>query len=225
RGHLAGARTDDLGEVALRYGERLLVAHRGQRHRGVGRDGELKAVTELPLGRLGGLQVAAQSHGEVAGDVVAAHGDDRGVDDAAAAEDGDIGGATADVGDDDTALQLLLGDHRLGRREDLEDEVVDVEACLVHHLDDVLDRRRRPGDDVRLNLETGSRHSHCVADAVLAVDGKVTGQNVDDLPVAGDGDRPRRLDRPGDVGVADLTVTRGHGDEAAAVLRCDVTAG
>ena len=148
--------------------------------------------------------------------------------DAPAAEDGDVGGPAADVGDDDAALELLLGEHRLGGGERLEDEVLTVETRLVDHLDDVLDRGGGAGDDERLDLEAHPGHPQGVAHPVLPVDGEVAGQEVDDLAVGGHPHRAGRLDGAGDVLEADLTDALGVGadrDQAPARLRGDVAAG
>jgi hypothetical protein len=136
-----------------------------------------------------------------------------------------IGRPTADVHHHHAALQLVLGDHRLRGGEHLEHQVVDVQAGLVHHLDHVLNRGGGPGDDVGVDLQAAPRHPDGVADAVLAVDGELLGQDVEDAPVTRDRDRPRCVDGPSDVLDADLATARGHRHHPAAVLRGDVAAG
>ncbi len=147
------------------------------------------------------------------------------MDDAASGEDRDIGGPAADVDHDNAALELVLADHRLGGGEHLEDQVVDVQARLVDHLDDVLDRGLGPGHDVSVDLETASSHAHGVAHPVLAVDGELLGQDMEDPPIAGDRDRPGGVDGPPHILGADLAPAGGHRDDAAAVLGRDVAAG
>src|SRR5207302_135300 len=114
------------------------------------------------------------------GHMVAADRDDTGVHDAAPREHGDVAGAAADVDHHHAALDLILGDHRFRRREHLQHHVVDIEARLVHHLDHVLDGGVGAGDDVRVHLETVAGHAHRIADPLLAVDGELLRQHVDD---------------------------------------------
>src|SRR5207248_10683859 len=94
------------------------------------------------------------------------------------------------------ALDLVLADHRLRRRQNLQHHVVDVETGLVHHFDDVLDGGVGPGDDVRVDLEPVARHADGVADALLAVDRVLPRQHVHDPPLGRHAHRARRLDGP-----------------------------
>ena len=73
-------------------------------------------------------------------------------------------------------------------------------------LGQVLERGRRAVDDVRLHLEPDGAHAQRVLDALLAVDREVARQDVEDLAVRRDGDRPRDLGRPLDVLAADLAM-------------------
>ena len=141
----------------------------------------------------------------------------------AVGEDGDVGGAAADVDQADAELLLVLAEHRLGRGQRLEHDVGDVEAGAVGALDDVLRAGHRAGDDVDLGLEAHAGHAQRLLDAVLVVDDELLRQDVDDLAVQRDGDRLGRVDDPGDVGLADLLVL--HRDDALAVEALDVAAG
>ena len=68
----------------------------------------------------------------------------------------------AEVGDRDAQLPLRLGQHRVAGRERGRDQLVDADVGALHALGQVLDRRRRAVDDVRLNLEAHARS--CPAD-------------------------------------------------------------
>ena len=171
-------------------------------------------MTEVALHGLGGLEVTAQTDGEVCGDVVAADRDHARVHDAAAREDGDIAGATTDIDDHDAALDLVLGDHGLGGREHLQHHVVDVEPGLVHDLDDVLYRGVGAGDDVRVDLEAVARHADGVAHALLTVDRELLRQHVHDAPLGRDAHRARGVDGAVHVLVANLAMAGLDGDDA-----------
>jgi hypothetical protein len=60
----------------------------------------------------------------------------------------DVGGAAADVDQDHAEFLLVAGQHRVGRRHRLQDQVRHFQAAAAHALDDVLHRRHRAGDDV-----------------------------------------------------------------------------
>src|SRR5665213_360641 len=224
-GHLSRPRPDDLGQEALGDVDRLVVPHRRQLHLRVGGQGQLQAVTVGALGGLGSLQVTTQAHGEVAADVVASDRDHRGVDDAALGEHGHVGGAAADVDHHDAAVEFVLADHRLGGGEDLQDQVVNIEARLVDNLDHVLDGGVGAGDDVGVDLEARAGHAERVADALLSVDRELLGEDVEDLAVRRNADGARRLHGTGDIGVAHLAVPSRHGHHTTRVLRGDAGAG
>src|SRR5215831_10413710 len=131
----------------------------------------------------------------------------------------------ADVDQADAEIDLIGAEHALSRGQSLAHHVLDVEARLVHALDDVLNSRLRARHDVGLDLEAVPRHAGGFLDALLTVHGEGAGQYVDHLPVAGHADGPRGLDHALDVLVVDLTVLPGDGDHAPAVLGVDVRTG
>ena len=94
----------------------------------------------------------------------------------------------------------------------------------LHALGQVLDRRRRRGDDVGLDLEPQRAHPERVLDPLLAVDREAAPLDVEDVAVVGDRDRARDLDRAADVLAGDLAVVRGDGDLARGVEALDVVA-
>ena len=71
---------------------------------------------------------------------------------------------------------------------------------------------------MRLHLEPAAGHTDRILDALLAVDHVAAGNDMDDLPVVGNGYGPGRIDHTGDVVLADLPVGAGHRDHAPAVL-------
>ena len=120
----------------------------------------------------------------------------------------------ADVRDRDAQLLLGLGEHRLGRREPVDDELVDLDPGELDALGEVLDRGRGGGHDVRLDLEPQGAHAQRVLDALLAVDGEPAPLDVEHVAVGRDGHGAGDLDRAVDVLAGDLAVVRGDGDLA-----------
>ena len=91
-------------------------------------------------------------------------------------------------------------------------------------LGQVLDRGRRRGDDVRLDLEPQRAHPERVLDALLAVDGEPAPLDVEHVAVGRDRDGAGDLDRAADVLAGDLAVVRGDRDLARGVEALDVLA-
>ena len=91
--------------------------------------------------------------------VVAADRQDGRVERRAVREQGEVDRAGADVGDRDAQLLLGLGQHGLGGCERVGDELVDLHAGELDALGQVLDRGRRGGDDVGLDLEPQRAHA------------------------------------------------------------------
>ena len=71
---------------------------------------------------------------------------------------------------DDAELLLVGEQHRLGRGERLEHDVLHGEAGAVDRADDVLHRGDGAGHDVDLDLEAHAGHADRLADAVRVVD-------------------------------------------------------
>src|SRR3989440_7300300 len=143
---------------------------------------------------------------------------------AALVVDDDVGRARADLDQADAELDLLRGQHALARGKSGACDVFDVEARAVDAFDDVLDGGLCAGDDVRLHLQAVTGHADGVSHAVLPVHGVGPGDDVDDLAVARDADRPARLDHAVDVVIADLVVGVGDHNHACGVLAPGVSA-
>ena len=151
-----------------------------------------------------------QGEGDVVRDLCAGDGDDRGVPDRAASEESDIRGAATDVDQADPEVLFVLHQYRLARGELLEHDVLHVEAAAVHALDDVLRSARRASDDVHLGLQPDARHADRLPDSVLVVDDELLREDVKDVLVGRDRNRPRGVDHPVDVAGADLAVPDRH---------------
>ncbi len=92
-------------------------------------------------------------------------------------------------------------------------------------LEHVGDEAGAAGDDVRVDLEPPAGHADRIAHALLAVDGEVARQRVDDLPVARQIDDLAGVDHAADVAGGDLAVVARDGDDGAVVGAADVIAG
>src|SRR5262245_7258564 len=223
RKQLLRARLDHLGERLARHrARRALADPRDLDHvGGVGELAQRHAVARLD--RLGLRRRRAQRHRDVVGDLVARDRDHGGMPDRAVREDGDIGGAAADVEQAHAEVFLVLRQHRARGGEGLQDEVVHLQATAAHALHDVLRRRHRARDDMHLDLEAHARHADRLAHVLLAVDDELLAQHVQDLLVGGNVDRPRRVDRALDVERAHFAVL--DGDHPGGIEAADVAAG
>ena len=96
--------------------------------------------------------------------------------------------------------------------------------AAIDALRQVLDRGRRAGDDVGLDLEPERAHPERVLDALLAVDDEAAPHDVEDLAVRRDRDGPGDLDRAVDVLAADLAVWPLTATWPVRVLALDVLA-
>src|SRR5262245_31547856 len=135
-----------------------------------------------------------------------------------------IGGAATDVDQDHAELHLVGGKHRLTRGQRLYYDVVDGEAGPVDRADHVVNRADGAGHDVDLDFQAGPGHAHGIPNAVLVIHHEGLGQDVNDLPVLGQGDGPGRLHGPLHVGRTHLALLARHGHGAAAVDSADVAA-
>ena len=134
---LFGARLQDVAQDAPRHDARPAAADAGHLDRLVLLDHRRQRAAAAPLDLLGLGNRRAQADGDVVGEVIAADGDHRGVPEAAALEDREVGGAAADVEQRDAELLLVRRQHRFGRRQ-LADHRID-------HLDAGAVDARRPG--------------------------------------------------------------------------------
>ena len=133
-------------------------------------------------------------------------------------------GPGADVGDGHAELLLRLRQHRLGRSETVDHQLVDLDPGRGDALREVLDRGRRGRDDVGLDLEPQRAHPERILDPLLAVDREPAPLDVEDVAVGRDRHRAGDLDRPVDVLAGDLAMVRGDRDLAARVEAVDVLA-
>src|SRR5450759_2178537 len=221
---LAHPRPDDLGEEATRQrGDPVatnlpdldlfrVVDHLRQR----------VPVVELEALRL--VERGAQADRDVARDVVAADRQDCDVPGGAVVVDDHVRGSRPDLDQADPELDLLLAEHAFTGGQPGAHHVFDIEARAVHALDDVLDRGLGARDDVGLDLEAVAGHADRVVYAVLAVHRVGAGDDVYDLAVGGDADRPGGLDHTLHVVFSDLVVGPGDGDHAGRVLGPEVCA-
>src|SRR5712664_3503450 len=221
---LLDARLDDLRQHLARELARLAPAHRGHVHRLLRghQRGERAAVVLLE--RLGGGERRAQADRDVVADVIAAERQDRGVPDGAVAQQGQVGGAAADVDDEDAELLLVGIEDRLRRGDRLQHHVLHGEPRAVDGADHVLHGGHGGGDDVHLHLQPHARHAEGLAHAVGVVHHEGLRQDVQDLAILRDVDGARGVHRAVDVGLAHLAVLARHGHHAAAVAGADVAA-
>ena len=87
--------------------------------------------------------------------------------DAAALENGEVGGAAADVHHRHAELLLVVGQDRFAGGELLEHRVEHRHPGAIDAGDDVLGRRGAAGDDVDVHFEPGPGHPDRRADAVV----------------------------------------------------------
>ena len=144
--------------------------------------------------------------------------------DAALDKDGDVGRASANVGEHDPHLPFGVFQDRLARGQGLQDQVIDLYAGGAHALDKVAHRGRGAGDNVRLDLQADALHADGVLDAFLAIDHISARDGVDNLLVVRDGNGPRRIEGAIDVELADAAGAARDADDAPAVDGTDVPA-
>ena len=157
--------------------------------------------------------------------MVAAQRQDAGVPDGAVAEERRVRGAAAEIDEQDPELFLFVGHDGLGRGEGLEHDVLHLEPRAVDAADDISHGGRGARHQVHLDLEPHPRHPQRLLDAVLVVHDIGLRQRVDDLAILRQVDRPGGVQRPLDVGGADLAMLARHGDHAPAVGAANVPAG
>ena len=219
-----GARLQNLRQDAPCHHARLAPADARHLHRFVLVDHARKGAAALALDLLRVRHRRAQPDGDIVREVIAPHADDRRVPEASALVDRDVGRTASDVDERHAELFLVLGQHRVARRQLLGDRFRYVRAGAVHAGDDVLRRALAAGDDVHVHLQPRAGHAHWSADAILLVDDEVLGQHVEDLASRRQRHRLRCVDRAAHVLAGDLAILAGDGDHAAAVESLDVRA-
>ena len=106
---------------------------------------------------LGVLDAGREAAGDVGGDVLAADGDGIDVDELAAIEDGDGGGAAAEIDDGAAEFGLVVDEHRQAAGIGRGDHRLDGEMAAVEAELDVAELRLVGGDDVHVDAERGRR--------------------------------------------------------------------
>ncbi len=157
----------------------------------------------LDLDLLGLRHGQAQPVGNIGGDVVAAYRQHGGVPHVAIDVNGHVGGAAADIADHHAHLALGLGQHHFGGGQRVEHELGNLHAGRAHALAQVLHAGGGGGDDMGLHLQAVAVHADRHADAFLPVHVKAALDDVDDLAVVRDGDRPGGVHGAGNVVLVD----------------------
>lgn len=183
--------------------------------------GQGAGVADLDLFRVLGRRT--QGHGDVIGDLVAGDRDHRGMADRAFGEDRDIGGAAADIHQAHAQFLLVLGQHRIGRGQLLEDDVVDLEAAAAHALLDVLRSIHRAGHHVHLGFQAHPGHAQRLAHAFLVIDHVILGQGMQHPLVRRDRHRLGGIQYPFDIRRVHLAIADRH--DAVGIEAADVVAG
>ena len=109
--------------------------------------------------------------------------------------------------------------------ERLEDDALGLQSGALDALEHVGDEARAAGDDVRVDFQAAAGHADRIVDALLAVNGEIARQRVDDLAVAGEIDDLARVDHAPDVARGDFAVVARNGDDGTVVRAADVVAG
>ena len=158
---------DDLGQQAPVDDLLAIFAETAGAHLAVQRDLLGQGMAELLDQRLGLVVGHAQAGGHVAHEVIAADIQHVRVTRRRFQVDRQVGRAAADVDQRDAGLALVIGQHRLGRGQRLEHEIVDLQAVVVDAVDQIGDGRRRAGDDAGIHLQSVAEHADRVQDALL----------------------------------------------------------
>ncbi len=162
---------------------------------------------------------------DVGGDDVAAERNDRRVADDAFVEDGDVGGAAADVHQGHAGLFFLFGEGGVGTGDGFEGEVGHFQARLFDAAEHVVDRRDLSGDDVEIGFQPDAAHPDRIGDALLAVHGEFLREHVDDLVAGWQHEFEHVIDNAVNVAAGDLGMVALAGQDAAVLQAFDVLAG
>jgi hypothetical protein len=98
-------------------------------------------------------------------------------------ENDDIHRGCTDVAHADAELPFIGLQHGIGRSQRLVHSIFHVDASTVHHGNDVLDGTGGRCDDVRMDSELTTYHSDRKAGAILFIEDKVLGKQVQNLAV------------------------------------------
>src|SRR5690606_20915498 len=174
---------------------------------------------------LGHVIRGAQADGDVVGDVVAADGEDLGVPHFALHVEGNVGGAAADVGDDDAHFPLVGVQHRFARGQGIEHKFAAFDAHVVGAGGEVLQGGASGRYDVCLYLQPEAVHTNRVAHAVVLVDGVAARDEVHNLPVGRYGNGLGHVQRALNVGNGHASFVTADGHDALVVGGADVLPG
>src|SRR5436309_5352820 len=183
---------DDLAQERTRQDARLASADRRHLDGVLLADERGQGAAVLPLDPLGFRNRSAQTDGDVVRDVLSARGQRRDVPDGATLEDDQIARPGADVDEGDAHLLLVGAQDRVGGRELLEDDLLDLDAGAVDAVDQVLRRGHGGGDDVHVRLQLRAGHADRVVNAVLVVHHEFLRKDVEDLALRRAVHRTRR---------------------------------
>ena len=155
--------------------------------------------------------------------MLAADGDGVDMDAIAAVEDGDRGGAAAEIDQRAAELGLVVDEHRQAAGIGRGDQRLDREMAAVDAELEIAERRRVGGDHVHVDAEPLAEHAARVGDAAVGVERIADRQRVDDGAARRD-----RMAAPGgkhaaDIGFLDLLA--GEGDARRVGLAGQASAG
>ena len=169
----------------------------------------------------------AQGDGQVAGELVAADGDDGRKAGGAFAVGGDFDGAGANINDDDAHFALIGGQDALAGGQGVGHQALGLHFGALQGADDVVQRDGLAAHDVGFELQFVGVQAGGVADAADAVQPVAHGDGVEDLLVAAvgvRGGRGRRRGRRGAGQGAQMLLGDGQGFAAAVELLAGVGA-
>jgi hypothetical protein len=182
------ARDVPLVLVDLRHGNRVPLVEAREDRRPV-----------LDLEPLGVRDAGGKPPRDVHGDVVPADRDGVRVNDLAAPEHPDAGGAAAEVDHDRAHLRLVVHERREAGGIGGGDHRLDVEVAALHREHEVARRGGLRGDDVKVDAELVADHPERVGDRAGPVQGITHGKGVKRGPVRTEGARARGAEHAGDV--------------------------
>src|SRR5690606_34548478 len=143
-------------------------------------------------------------------DLVASNGNYGGVANRPFSENRDVGSAAANVHQAHAQLFFILSEHRIGRGQLFEDDVVDFQAATTHAFFDVLRGIHRTGDHLHLGLQAYAGHAQRLAHTLLVVDHVILRQRVQYALVGWNGDGLCGIQHALEVRSTDFAITNGH---------------
>jgi hypothetical protein len=95
----------------------------------------------------------------------------------------------------------------------------------MNALEDVSDKRARARHDMRIHFEPATRHSNRIFNPGVTIDGKLTGQRMNDLAVTGKVDDFGSVDDSSNIRRHNLALGSRHGNDSTVVRAANVFAG